>query len=63
MTINRPVKLFDKVRIIDTDEVGYVVDISDNGLLIIERLEEDCDRDFVSDRVITDVFISDVEVI
>ncbi|MBQ3383741.1 MAG: hypothetical protein IJG59_00855 [Erysipelotrichaceae bacterium] len=63
MTINRPVKLFDKVRIIDTDEVGFVVDISDNGLLIIERLEENCDSDFASDRLITDVFISDVEVI
>ena len=53
------IHLFDKVRIKKTGEVGYVVDVSKNDYLIIERLEED-DSD---ERLIYDVYGKEVELV
>ena len=56
---NTKIHLFDKVRIKKTGEVGYVVDISKNNYLIIERLEDDNS----DERLIYDVYVNEVELI
>ena len=56
---NTKIHLFDKVGIKKTGEVGYVVDISKNNYLIIERLEDDNS----DERLIYDVYVNEVELI
>ena len=51
------INLYDKVRIIKTGEIGYVVDISNRQYLIIERDESDSNEE----RLKFDVKVEDVE--
>ena len=51
------INLYDKVRIIKTGEIGYVVDISNRQYLIIERDESDSNEE----RRKFDVKVEDVE--
>ena len=52
----REYKLFNKVRIINTGEVGYIVDIGKTGKLLVEKESE-----YSDDKLVYDLSPEEVE--